>query len=704
MKEQKISIEEIVPEIHDIGKLINRECTEIEHNFENYPGKFKKDEVPKIKENAIWKGIREHHCQLPREEKKKVLNEYPKSKESIILCMADSLASTVSRHIEGKGHPVYNVYKLWNPPSANIHRLSDAIGAHSMGREWVSKIVNFVNKKPSREEYFKEFGEYLKKRCEDATPGCNLTSLWTHSVLTGKFYKILENIEIPSVDFNKKDKVCKLVNHELPEKTKLIVMKCKIKFPHYIYRTRDLNILKIRENILKKFQKNPEVLFVTSDEVIIFSIDDKILEKLKKEIEKYSFYIEVKKATFILGEREGLPKEIKKAVDGVDPRELSSDPEIVKDRIRKLYRLFEGKIKKKLEDIPSEKRKEIEERVVASFRKSDLYKEIEWLKSSYSEESVYPKLKDEMPSDIDICEICQLNPVKPYEELSDDEKKLVEDEESKIIDKLCEKCIEIRKYSEPLRLLSEWKEGNVIWIKVTLNFEKLVEVLRQLYVDYLKSLGIENPEEKAEIRPSVIGEFLQDYKEFLKEFSKEVHKIFDSKEKRVQDILEDMFCIRIEKLDEILNLLEIYVELISKFFPKFKEKEESPIKLAISYSHVKFPFFEHWRYLENSKGDVNIVLIGKGRGYSSVSLRQLSYLLKLCESVKSKLNKTEIKSILHRWIEMSEYPDLVQRLIIGEDGKELQKNKIMVQDALGREGIKISDLLFYMKITVSKDG
>ncbi|RLG16578.1 hypothetical protein DRN69_00515 [Candidatus Pacearchaeota archaeon] len=696
MKEQKIS-ENLVPEIHDIGKLINKESTGIEHNFENYPGIFKKEEVPKIKENAIWKGIREHHCQLPHEEKKKVLNKYPISRKTIILALADNLASAVSRHVKESSKHLYyyNVYKLWNP-TTNITELSYAIGAHSMGKEWISKIVNFVNKKPGKEEYFKEFGEYLKKRCEDATPGCNITSLWTHSILTGKFYKILENIEIPTIDFNKKDKVCKLVNQELPEKTKLVVMKCKIKFPHYIYRTRDLNILKIRENILKKFQKNPEVLFVTSDEVIIFSIDGKILENLKKEIEKYSFYIEIKKAVFILRERKELPKEIKKAVDGVDPRELSSDPEIVKDRIKKLYRLFESKIKKKLEDIPPEKRKEIEERMVISFRKSDLYKEIEWLKSSYSEERIYPKLEDEIFSDMGICEICQLNPIKPYEELSEDERRLVEDEESKIIDKLCEKCIEIRKYGEPLRLLGEWKEGNVIWIKLTLNFEKLVEVLRQLYVDYLKSLEIQNPEEKAEIRPSVIGEFLQDYKEFLEEFSKEIHKIFDSKEKRVQDILEDMFCIKIEKLSEILNVLKIYMRVINKFFPKFNESEESPIKLVISYSNVKFPFFEHWKYLEEPKKDIDVILIGKYKGYSSINLKQLDSVIKLSRILEDKLKGMKIKASLYRLIEISEYSEeLAQRLIIGDE--EFVKHFPELQQILARE-LSLKDILTYVKI------
>ena len=621
-KNVKYEEKEPVPEIHDIGKLINKEATEIEHNFENYPGKLQG--LPEIKENATWKGIREHHCQLPAKKQEKVLKEYPKSKETVILAIADSLASVVSRHIKIGGHPFYNVYKLWNP-TQNITRLSNAIRAHSMGKEWIEKIVNFVNKNPSKEEYFQEFGAYLEKRCEDASPGCNITSLLTHSILVGKFYRVLKKIEIPlQIDFRnaKKEEICDLVNKKLPSLIKLTIIKCKIKLPQYIHRTRDLNIFKIREELLRKFQeKYPEVFFRTSDEMIIFSKDDSILDEIKNKIKKYGLIIEITKATPTL-KKGDFKNNFIKVLFGRGKKEVlySKDPE------------------------------------------------------------------DEIPSNIGICEVCQLSPVKSYDILSDDEKKLLVDEKGRT-DNLCESCIEIRKYGESLSLLSKWEEGNVAWIKITLDFMKLVEKLKMLYKEYITGLGEKDVERYIEIRPSLISEFQLDYNKFLNQFNEKIHQNFDGEEKRVQDVLEDLFCIKINKLSEIVKILEIYNELIGEFFPKFRETSQfsnSPLRFVISCSNVKFPFFEHWRHLENPKYDVEVILIGKGK--IELELNKLSKLLDLKLKEKTALEK------LGKISEISE--QLAWMQIFSE--KEV-KFYPELQEAL-REGFKLSSLLTYIKI------
>jgi hypothetical protein len=613
-------IKELVPEIHDIGKLINKESTEIEHNFENYPGKF--EGLPEIKENPTWKGIREHHCQLPKERKEKILEEYPKSKETIILAIADNLASTVSRHIELGGASFYNVYKLWNP-STNITRLSDAIGAHSIGKEWIEKIVNFVNRNPTKEEYLREFGKYLERRCEDAHPGCNVTSLLTHSILTGKFYRILKKINIPlQIETEpKKEKICELVNKKLPKEIRLTIIKCKVKIPKYIYRTRDLNIFKIREELLKIFQeKYPEVFFRTSDELILFSKDENILKEIENKIKQYVLVMEIVKTTSTL-EKNDFKNNFIKILCNKGEKEI----------------------------------------VYSGF------------------------LEEAIPSHIGICEICQLNPAKPYNALSDKEKQLLTNEKGQV-DNLCEKCIKVREYGEPLAFLAKWEEGEVVWIKITLDFKKLEEILTKFYREYLLNLLKDLDEDReVEIRPSLIAEFHNDYNRFLEEFNKKIHETFDNEEKRVQDVLEDLICIKINKLSEIIKILEIYNGLIKKFFPKFEETCGSPIMLVISCSNVKFPFFEHWRYLENPKHDIEIVLVG--RGEIELELNKLEKLLELELKNKTALEK------LAKISEISE--QLAWMQIFSEEGI---KNYPELQKAL-REGFKLSDLLTYVKIT-----
>ena len=144
------------PEMHDIGKLIDKSV--VKHNFENYPGILKN--VPDVKLNMVWEGILQHHC-TERDE------EYPKSFQTFVLSIADRVAAATSRHIGGGGKPRYNVYKLWNPPLYNIHNLSDILGINATSTKWVSKIVQFINKNPSTEEFFKIFGKRLKMRAED---------------------------------------------------------------------------------------------------------------------------------------------------------------------------------------------------------------------------------------------------------------------------------------------------------------------------------------------------------------------------------------------------------------------------------------------------------------------------------------------------------------------------------------------------------
>jgi hypothetical protein len=136
---------DIKSEMHDIGKLIDKKYTGIEHNFENYPGKIK--DVPPIKINTIWEGILQHHCS-------KEFREYPKSFSTFVLSIADSVASATTRHEHIGKEPIFNVYKLWNPPSNMFHDLSEVIAVDGSDSEWISQIVEFINMNPTVEKFF----------------------------------------------------------------------------------------------------------------------------------------------------------------------------------------------------------------------------------------------------------------------------------------------------------------------------------------------------------------------------------------------------------------------------------------------------------------------------------------------------------------------------------------------------------------------
>ncbi len=45
----------------------------------------------------------------------------------------------------------------------------------------------------SFEDFEKKYGNILRSRAEDAHPGMNITSLYTHLISTGKFYRFFKN-------------------------------------------------------------------------------------------------------------------------------------------------------------------------------------------------------------------------------------------------------------------------------------------------------------------------------------------------------------------------------------------------------------------------------------------------------------------------------------------------------------------------------
>jgi len=330
-------MKDIKPEMHDIGKLIDSSM--IKHNFENYPGNL--EGAPPIKMNAIWEGILQHHCS-------KDFKEYPKSFETFVLSIADSVASATSRHIKVKGEPPrYNIYKLWNPPDSNIHELSKVIKKDTSSINWISKIVEFINKNPSVDEFLKFFGKYLKARTEDATPGSNITSLWTHSKLTGLFYNLLydylENVSNKWFKVATKDEIGDYIRR-VREETKIKIVKIRIIFPQHPVRIRDLNIFdvlkEVKKEILKKYPNN--VIFVGFNELLLILPLNKKLEEMREIVSKYGFWFEYVERV--------------QNLDRPYP-----DPDRVIRLISKMQKIQYKKFKERIAKVPPDKRKKAEE-------------------------------------------------------------------------------------------------------------------------------------------------------------------------------------------------------------------------------------------------------------------------------------------------------------------------------------------------------
>lgn len=243
----------------------------------------------------------------------------------------------------------------------------------------------------------------------------------------------------------------------------------------------------------------------------------------------------------------------------------------------------------------------------------------------------------------------------------------------------------------------EWSESDegfkVAWIKISLDIEELQRILEKLYEAYLKEKGFEKRGE-GEIRFSVLSEFQSDYDEFLKELmredKKEVKGEFADEFGSVncQWILPDLFCIKIDKTGENKKILEIYYSLFTKYFPKFKE-EESPIKLAISCSNVKFAFFWHWKFLENPQADVNVNLVGKGEMH--LNMKQLDEILDL------DLKRLGTAS-LHKLSKVAEVSKRLSKILLYDKGDYRLYDEYTGLRRLLEGGIDFPNILTYAKM------
>lgn len=664
--------DEIVPEIHDILKLCeNTELPGAEKEVSPHSNPHLVYKYKKI-ENSTWEGICKHHHGNGFE-------IFPDSPSLFLLDMADSLAASTSRVKIPDIGTNDAIFKLWKSYFEKVENTDPYFRPLNL-----NEIFEFVRKNPKKEDYFKAYYDYLIQRAEDANLGANITSLYTHSVLTGKFYRILKAAGyFISGDLLKDKQTLVSTYNDKGQNWILNVVKYQIKFAQKPFRVKDLNIFKILQNLRDEIEEklNDFVLFTTFNEFLLVLPSNTNNDFLRTLLSKYGFWFEFVRRTYKLKDPDPNTKDLNPNI-----KKLNPDPE----KLKKNAKLDIEKKKKdqkksliyKLSQIPEERRKEIRKNIRKGYKKTlnDLEKNLETkiekekINGLFEEGNEYIELLSEIKPPI--CEICQMAPAE-YTRT---------DDKSGIKEELCKYCWKIQGKGERLTKLAKWtyeEDIKTAWIKISLNFDKLIDVLEELYIEYLKELKIPDPEKKAEIRFSVLSEFQFDYESLLKQLNKKIVSEFD--EEDIEKILDDFFCIKIDNLNDIIKILRLYNSLIDYFFPKFKETTESPIKLVISESSVKFPFFEHWKHLENPKNDVEIKLIGKGD--MEVKLSKFDDLLHL---------KLGNKAALHKLAKIAETSkELAYMEIVSKEGKRDHPD---LQKAIFSDGFEISDILTYVKI------
>ncbi len=672
---------ELIPEVHDIGKLVDKNWIKCfisqklgivpkkidwDHNF-LCTNKDTGEELEylqffglRFNETPTYRIIRYHH-DLPPKSTKALISEFADKKKDytvFLACVADYMASSVSRtltieELEKIKMAFENktLLKLWKPDVEKIKLFSS--------ENDFKHLVEFTNSIQDKTQYIEEFYEKMLRRPEEFRPPQNITSLFIHTKLVGKLYRFFEanTKEISTGVLSFGERSGNSPDHAR-ENWHIKIVKGRIRFSHYPARIKDLNIFEILNNEIYNFSQLDNVILSTSTQFLAVLPPNASVTELVKPFVERGFFVFVEEATTKLKNAYLTPQSVKELESQNLEKNLKKQREMI-------------------EKIPDKNKKDIK------------LKELDKDKKLLEFEELFPvcNVYDSLHITINkLCEVCQMQPA------TED----WPDEESGITEHLCKNCYSIRAHRKepPAPKIDLWyKEephSKIAWIKINLDIESLAKVLEELLKKYIQK--IENNATKdivlslddIKLRFSVLAEFQQDFDLFLKDFNNQINEYF--KNENVQPILDDFLCIKLDKTSKIKNILEIYYNIFTDYFPELK-KQKPPITLSISVSNVKFAFFRHWRILDNPADDVNVVLIGSGEMH--LTLNQLEDLIEL---------RMPASKQLHKLAKISETSEKLAKVLVYDKGDFRVYNDLQaIRDAKDKK-IDFKTILTFAKI------
>lgn len=626
---------ELVPELHDIGKLIDKKELSKEIPAFRAASHWFKDidlgsENMPHPETLTWLGVIGHHSLKYLHSPPKTLQKY--SFDSITLLarlqIADHFASSTSRVLEEqieeeKGIQISGwnafdtdtVQTIWN---TSMIKLS---GLPINNRKEVYQLLKYLQTDPDYVDLItkSKYGNFLTEIPEEKGFPRNVTSLKTHLELTGKVYRILEqsigiNPSAKSITYRGDEKKSA---KEAENKWAFRLARCTVTFPQHPSRAHDLGIFLRLSQLMEEMEKDDHVLMHTLDRLWLFlPVEEGTpLDTVLKPLLDDGFIIEADVAE----------KELK----GLDPG--------IFDKPGKEFKQY----------------------------------------------VLYPELPDKIKPPI--CELCQMRPGS------------MQVEKGGVYEQLCPVCAGFRSFSEEQhrfnRLGGEWEKSGipVAWVKISLDYAVLPDILRGLFEKYIREKDKTIPGEEIdslvrELRyTALMADFTRDYQTLLSSFYRTICKNW-----QVEDIGGDhpeLLIIPVKEKGQAFLIADAFVEVFHQIFPECESA--SPVSISISISNAKYPFFEHWRNMEEPVNAINIQVLNRAKiqlsipGY--IELRNL----KLEKSFRS-------SSKLHHAIAIKERTgsELLQKIDFLEDLHsipELLKSHI-------EKGYSIDTILGYQKI------
>ena len=637
--------DEFVPELHDIGKILDKSNrTGLKNGNLTCSSHTYLPENSNDFRSVTWWSMFHHHNSVDNEDinewlKTLTIHGQPIPKEHaynlFLLKLADHAASSIARVLRGKKYDEKDLITLWNWTKEHNPTFISS-----------DKLIGYVNEN-NLDKFLKECRNTLKHTPEDKSFPRNVTTLYTHITLVGKIYRVLKSSISLSEDNNG---LYLMYNGKRATKVSdaedlwyFRLLKCHVRFTNSFVRLHDINLLRKREEIMRSMIYYDNVLFATSDFLLLLLPINYNERYILNQLLDNGFYIEV---DYIEDNLKNLDSKAKSKYKGYLYEEL--DKEI--DKICEVCQLrpaskepWKKSEEESIEEWLCEKCKKIRD-MGEPFRKYGEEWDREVADVCWFKFSLYPKkLEDWLPSEyykgylllhneIEILKDCknrlchllniyenEVNKIKKEYNKEDDSRvkkelatKIEEIYNKKInpmkynIDKLCKKIGRLSKISKELS--EEFKDSNVTRI-----------IALQIY-------------------------FIEDYKSMLEEFWKRMKGKND-----IHMPIKDYYELGVFKYspDLLKEVIENYCKLFNEYFPNCVSDDKCPINLSLFVESVKYPLREYWRYLdsEDNKSFLNI-RSHRHVGDEAYTKEQIEEVLKILR------NKNIRSSFLHKLVEI----------------------------------------------------
>jgi hypothetical protein len=514
--------ENFVPEMHDIGKLINNDAIQaaldiplvveladldvardrlgtpdapdeevaqaiLDHyTFDGHLLAFRPEEEKEFEkdipvrlpgpETLTYRSLRAHHDAVGDDT---VIADYPLPADAgklklFLLILADHLASSVSRATRleiGMGRARWEVNVLWRGRGPEPKGTVTTI-------EGLRDMLKFIAAAPSAEDFLKKYGSPLRDIPEAKQAPRDATSLYTHIRLVSQFYRVLEASlesapgELPPRYFGESVESWADAEGKGSEAGKwpYRLLWYRIRFPQALVRARDLNVFILREHCLKSILRRwpDNVLLYTSDSLTLFLPRDLPSSEVLHPLLAEGFFVD---GVELIGDLGSLSAE-RLEEQWLSKREQALELEAQREQIRKERRRRYAEAAKKgvLQD--SDQKEAFERDVIQPLREreNEGAEQIKRLRGELGEPyerviaagpySVYHQAIAKAETFAPpICELCQLRP-GTYRWIPTQRLPLQPDQEAdQPVEYLCEQCFTIRQMGYPAK--EGWPQGRM---------------------------------------------------------------------------------------------------------------------------------------------------------------------------------------------------------------------------------------------------